>query len=332
MHASPVPASLQPSQIFNMLSTDGKWKLTPRLHSVKFVFDAPIPADAKSPDEIFFDNPFPAEIPGVPKRFVFKTPTTHDFDQEVIGLQTSTKHNEDGLDANVPYDAQASDVPESKETLTPSTDSRTKITSGESQPGSVTHLRGPTCDALDDMESIVCSAWALILSSFIDSEIVNFDVCVSSSDNPQPTSSVTPVIVSIDTQISISAFLQQIKDNGPVSESVSQGLGAFRETGGEPFFKTLINFSTISLQHQQQPANAHSFAFQLHCLVQGQDLQLSATFNECSIPKATVRLLLSDLEHVIWQLANSTGEHSTLADVQIMSPASQRHLVKLNRP
>ncbi|KAL0783337.1 hypothetical protein CaCOL14_001243 [Colletotrichum acutatum] len=314
-----------------MLSTDGKWKLTPRLHSVKFVFDAPTPADAETPDEIFFDNPFPADIPGMPKRFIFKTPTTHHYDQEVIGLQTSTTHDGDGLDSSVPYDGQAPDVPESKQARTPSNDSRSKLTSGESQPELVTHLRGPTCDAPDDVESIVCSAWALILSSFGDSEVVNFDVCVSSSGTPQSVSSVTPFKVSIDTHIPLSAFLQQVKDTWLITEEANQRLEACHETGGEPFSKTLVNFTT-TVQHQEQPVNASNFALQLHCLVEGHDLQLSATFNERSIPKARVRLLLSDLEHVIWQVANSIGEHFTLADVQIMSPASQRHLVKLNRP
>ncbi|KAI3537520.1 amino acid adenylation domain-containing protein [Colletotrichum filicis] len=314
-----------------MLSTDGKWKLTPRIHSVKFVFDNPTPADADTPDEIFFDNPFPTDTPGMPRRFVFKAPTTHASDQEVIGLQISNTHDGEDLDASVSYDRQASDVPTSKESLTLSTDSRTKVTSSESQPESVTHLRGPTCDAPDDVESIVCSAWALILSSIIESEVVNFDVCVLSGDSPQPASSVTPVTLSIDTQTSILAILQQITHKRTVFESASQGLEACHETGGEPFLKTLIKFST-TVKHQQQPFNAPSSDFQLHCLVEGNDLQLSATFNERSIPKARVHLLLSDLEHVIWQLANSTGEQSTLADVQIMSPASQRHLVKLNRP
>ncbi|KAK1622516.1 amino acid adenylation domain-containing protein [Colletotrichum phormii] len=314
-----------------MLSTDGKWKLIPRLHSVKFVFDDPIPADAKTPEEIVFENPFPADIPGVHQRFVFKAATAHAVGQDATGLQTSTTHGGDGLDTGVSNATQASDTPEKTRGSITSHDSRTKIASGEPQRESFSHIRGPTCDSPDGVESIVCAAWALILSSLHDSEVVNFGVCVTSSGNPDPVYSVTSVTASIDPQSSVAAFLQQVKDKFLLPETSSQRVQAMYEGGGGSFVNTLVNFST-TVEHLQQRADVSIFALQLHCVAEGQDLQLHATFDERSISGPRVRLLLSDLEQVIWQLANSTGEQTVLADVQIMSPTSQRHLVKLNRP
>ncbi|OHF00689.1 amino acid adenylation domain-containing protein [Colletotrichum orchidophilum] len=314
-----------------MLSTDGKWKLTPRLHSVKFVFDAPTPADARTPDEIVFDNPFPTNIPGVPKRFVFKSPTTHDVSQEAVVPQTST-FVDDGLDTCFPAEAQASDVQPTTETMTPFGESLTsETTTAEPNSDSVSHLQGPIFDSPDDVEAIVCAAWALILSSLNGSEEVNFGICVPSASNSGPLGRVTSFTVSVHSQGSISAFLEQARDQSLVPVENDQFSEARPGVGEEPFANTLINFST-TVGCRQQPVNLPGYALQLVCLVVGQDLQLSATFDERAISRSRVRLLLSDLEHVIWQLANLTGEQKVLGDVQIMSPSSQRRLVQLNRP
>ncbi|KAI8226930.1 Nonribosomal peptide synthetase 1 [Colletotrichum sp. SAR 10_86] len=70
----------------------------------------------------------------------------------------------------------------------------------------------------------------------------------------------------------------------------------------------------------------------LGCCVNRTELALSATFNREVVSQTSVKLLLNDLENVLWQLSSSTGEVQKLEDIQILGPASQRHLVHLNRP
>ncbi|KAI8266244.1 Nonribosomal peptide synthase atnA [Colletotrichum sp. SAR11_239] len=190
-----------------MLSSDGKWKLAPRLHSVKFVFDAPIPADAPAPEEFVFDSPFSSGTPGIPKKFTFKSPgSMNDGPNEASDI--------DGLSAS-------------------SQRSVTEVTEDEITIHSNTPSQKVTCEKTQN-------------------PIESFKI---------------PVL--------------HVREHD--SKSISS-------------------------------------------------VDVSVATNHTSNIADFLEFLLNDLDNVLWQLSSSAGEVQKLGDIQILGPASQRHLVQLNRP
>ncbi|OBR06389.1 Amino acid adenylation domain-containing protein [Colletotrichum higginsianum IMI 349063] len=230
-----------------MLSTDGRWKLTPRLHSVKFVFDAPTPADSPTPDEIVFENPFPAGVPGVPKRFVFRSPTTRGPEQD----DTHTVHGPPG----------------------------------------------------------------------------------HGHDSPDAGTPPGEALLAVSRHTRASVFLRDVADSTAALSGVPKT---------EPWLKapapdknesqtTVIALSAAAPDTHELSDFLSDWAIRLECRIKEQELELSATFDH-HFSRPAVRLLLNDVEHVLWQLDNLFGEKTTLGNVKMLSPASQRHLVQLNRP
>ncbi|KAK2778742.1 hc-toxin synthetase [Colletotrichum kahawae] len=307
-----------------MLSSDGKWKLAPRLHSVKFVFDAPIPADAPAPEEFVFDSPFPSGTPGMPKKFTFKSPGSMNDSQseasDTDSLFTSSQRS-------------VTDVTE-KEITTHSNTPPQKVTCDKTQDpielvkSPVLHVRGPCFDLSDverPIESLVCAAWALVLSSQNATHAVSFGLNSLISEHDSKPNSFVQVSVAVNHTSNITDFLKHVE------ESVNRDSA----DGGEGI-ATRSHLRTIvylgESQHIVPPFDSTKYDLALQSDVNGTELALSATSNHQVDSQTSVRLLLNDLENVLWQLSFSAAEVQKLEDIQILSLASQRHLVQLNRP
>ncbi|KAJ5011382.1 Nonribosomal peptide synthase atnA [Colletotrichum sp. SAR 10_99] len=190
-----------------MLSSDGKWKLAPRLHSVKFVFDAPIPADAPAPDEFVFDSPFSSGTPGIPKKFTFKSPGSmndgHNEASDIDGLSASSQRS-------------VTEVTEDEITIHSNTPSQ-KVTCEKTQnpiesfKSPVLHIRGPCFDLSNverPIESVVCAAWALVLSSQNATQAVCFGLNSSIAEHDSKSISSVDVSVATNHTINIADFLE----------------------------------------------------------------------------------------------------------------------------
>ncbi|KAI8189504.1 Nonribosomal peptide synthase atnA [Colletotrichum sp. SAR 10_76] len=191
-----------------MLSSDGKWKLAPRLHSVKFVFDAPIPADAPAPEEFVFDSPFSSGIPGIPKKFTFKSPGSmndgHNEASDIDGLSASSQRS-------------VTEVTEDEITIHSNTPSQ-KVTCEKTQnpielfKSPVLHVRGPCFDLSKverPIESVVCAAWALVLSSQNATQAVCFGLNSSIAEHDSKSISSVDVSVATNHTSNIADFLDQ---------------------------------------------------------------------------------------------------------------------------
>ncbi|KAK1962683.1 amino acid adenylation domain-containing protein [Colletotrichum sublineola] len=295
-----------------MLSTDGRWKLTPRLHSVKFVFDTPTPADAQTPDEIVFENPFPADVAGVPKRFVFKSPTAQSPKQEDDAARTTHENGEDS--------------PSGKSQLGEPHAAKSTAADANTTTNQRSRVRGPVCELGGDIHSAVCAAWAMILSSRTGSEDVSFKICDPSRSCP-----LSPVRLSIDRSLQVSTFLRCVADLQPSSGAPEIESGMMSPASDNFLSQTIVVFSTTALGVQNLP-DATNCAIRLECSIDNQELELSATFYQHCFSRLEVRLLLDDLDHVLWQLDHFKAQEKTVGDIHTLSPASQRHLVQLNRP
>ncbi|KAK2056976.1 amino acid adenylation domain-containing protein [Colletotrichum caudatum] len=295
-----------------MLSTDGRWKLTPRLHSVKFVFDTPTPSDAQTPDEIVFDTPFPVDVAGAPKRFVFKSPSSKSPEREDEVAHTAHNNGDDSPDG-------------ASQTGEPS------VTTGTSGDAKATtsrrcRVRGPVCELEGDSRPAVCAAWALLLSSQTGSEDVRFQMC--GTDRP---CTVSPVDLSIDRDRQVSAFLRYVADLPALSGVLDTESTITAPATDQVLPQTIVAFSTSS-PGVQKSSDDTNCAIRVECCIDDQELELSATFDQDRFSRLEVRLMLNDLEHVLWQLVHFKTQQKTLGDIHTLSPASQRHLVQLNRP
>ncbi|KAJ0382654.1 hypothetical protein COL922a_012104 [Colletotrichum nupharicola] len=307
-----------------MLSSDGKWKLAPRLHSVKFVFDAPIPADAPAPEEFVFDSPFPSGTPEIPKKFTFKSPGSINDGQsensDTEGLSTSSQRSV--TEVTEEEIATQSNKPSQNVTCNKIQDAF------ESVKSPVLHVRGPCFDlngVEKPTESLVCAAWALVLSSQNATQAVCFGLNSSIPEpNPKSISSVE-VSVAINYTCNITDFLKHVEQSMN-RDSADFGVG----------FTTSSQLRTIVYLVKSQdivpPFDSTKLDLALECYVNGTELALSATFNHEVISPTSVRFLLDDLENGLWQLSSSAAEVQNLEDIQVLSPASQRHLIQLNRP
>ncbi|KAK1981583.1 non-ribosomal peptide synthetase [Colletotrichum cereale] len=298
-----------------MLSTDGKWKLAPRLHSVKFVFDTPTPSDAQAPDEIVFENPFPADVPGVPKRFVFRSPTATQSPGQEDEVAQTAHANDKGSPGGV---SQLGRPPVAKSTAT----------DAEATTHHRSRVRGTVCEPKGDIKPAVCAAWALILSSKTDSEDVRFRICDPGPEGLESPCPLSPVKLSIDRNQQVSAFVGCIANIPAMIGVPSIEPSMMAPAADDALSQTVVAFSTTALGVQE----LSDASILLECSIDNQELALSAAFDERHFSRLTVRLLLNDLEHVLWQLDQFTTQEKTVGDIQTLSPASQRHLVQLNRP
>ncbi|KAK2028470.1 amino acid adenylation domain-containing protein [Colletotrichum zoysiae] len=295
-----------------MLSTDGRWKLTPRLHSVKFVFDTPAPSDVQTPDEIVFENPFHVDVAGAPKRFVFKSPSTQSPKEEDDVAHTAHSIS-DGSHSGAPQFGEPS------------------VTEGRNGDAKATtnrrcRVRGPVCELEGDSRPAVCAAWALLLSSQTGSEDARFKIC--GTDRP---CKVYPVDLSIDRDRRVSDFLRYVADLPALSGVLDTESTITAPATDDVVSQTIVAFSTSSPGVQKLPDDTNC-AIRLECCIDDQELELSATFDQDQFTRLEVRLMLNDLEHVLWQLVHSKTQQKPLGDIHTLSPASQRHLVQLNRP
>ncbi|KAI8280309.1 Nonribosomal peptide synthase atnA [Colletotrichum sp. SAR11_57] len=307
-----------------MLSSDGKWKLAPRLHSVKFVFDAPIPADAPAPEQFVFDSPFPSGTPGIPKKFTFKSPGSMNDGQ-------SENSDTDGL----PTSSQRSVTEVTEEDITTHSNKPSqKFTCDKIQDPfdsvehPVLHVRG-LCFDLDGVEkpieSLVCAAWALVLSSQNATQAVCFGL---NSSIPEP----SPKSVS---SVEVSAAINHTSNIRDFLNHIEQLVDRDSADGGVEITKRSHLRTIVYLGENRDIVplfDSTKYDLALECCVDGTELALSATFNREVVSQTSVKFLLNDLENVLWQLSSSTGEVQKLEDIQILGPASQRHLVQLNRP
>ncbi|KAF5509992.1 Nonribosomal peptide synthase atnA [Colletotrichum siamense] len=307
-----------------MLSSDGKWKLAPRLHSVKFVFDAPIPADAPAPEEFVFDSPFSSGTPGIPKKFTFKSPGSmndgHNEASDIDGLSASSQRS-------------VTEVTEDEITIHSNAPSQ-KVTCEKTQnpiksfKSPVLHVRGPCFDLSNverPIESVVCAAWALVLSSQNATQAVCFGLNSSIAEHDSKSISSVDVSVATSHTSNIADFL----------EYVEQSMNRNSADSGKAFTTKShlrTNVYLVESQYIVPPFDSTKYDFVLECHMNGTEIALAATFNHEVVSKTSVRFLLNDLENVLWQLSSSVGEVQKLEDIQILGPASQRHLVQLNRP
>ncbi|WDK10222.1 amino acid adenylation domain-containing protein [Colletotrichum graminicola] len=295
-----------------MSSTEGRWKPTPRLQSVKFVFDTPTPSDAQTPDEIVFENPFPADVAGVPKRFVVKFPAAQSPKQEDDVVQTPQNYGEEspggGSQSSEPFDIKSASA-DAKAT----TNQRSRV-------------RGPVCELEGDIKPAVCAVWALILSSLTGSEDVRFKICDTGRSCP-----LSQANLSVDRNQQVSTFLRCVADTPAVSGVPNTESNMMTPATDDVFLQTIVAFSTTVLGVREL-SDATDWAIRLECSIDNQELELSATFDQQRFSRLEVRLLLNDLEHGLWQLNHLKTQQMTLGDIHTLSPASQRHLVQLNRP
>ncbi|TDZ15057.1 Nonribosomal peptide synthase atnA [Colletotrichum orbiculare MAFF 240422] len=294
-----------------MLSTDHKWKLTPRLHSVKFVFDKPTPADEEAPEEVVFENPFSCDSPGLPKRFVFKSPTvSHTANAKI----PEARHEQTSCGSN---NGQEDDS--MKESQAPHASS-----SAQGNPY-FPHVQGPACQPGNTRFSataIVGAAWALLQGS--QSESRRVDVSVMGWQSAAARSSNGRIRVDVDKTTTVAELLRS------VTEASITPMASVEHDDNEI---SSISRSVLSFRSRDDSAPSWSgHPLVVDCMAVADEAVLSAFYDDRLFARSSVRFYLHDLEHVVWQLSSTRNESRTLGDIQILSPASQRHMVQLNRP
>ncbi|KJZ80406.1 hypothetical protein HIM_00256 [Hirsutella minnesotensis 3608] len=310
------------------MTIHGSW--SSRLKSVKFEFDttaADLAANDPALHDIVFENPLPFDIPGVPRRCVFESPRS-----TCSCRRSSETPSSDGAAfAKAPKNQPSKD--QGPDFITALNTSSLKPTQEHVRRG---RLVGESCD-LDSMvtcrskvAALISTAWAMVRSQQDDTSEVEFNMIL-----PERSSDSHVVLVSLDRHRPIADILtdaatrlEQLSSN-PTSERQQSS----EETRGElsPSKSVLVvRDSNTCLDG----AVIRDFSLVLDCIVdqRAQELIFTAIFDEARVQRKSVRFVLSDLEHIVWQMLQAQATGLCLRDLETVGPVSQRAMRRLNRP
>lgn len=308
---------------------------------MKFEFDTQHTAPANSgeshPQSVVIENPLPFDIPGVPRRFVFEPPRRNDVCQ-INSTAEATYATPVATSADpLCSEEQGKDLQRSHSTGAQSL-SFPKPTGVHTDLRSQDRLIGGSCDisalaaeSRIDLAALVSAAWAIVLSYQTESldVILGLKISESSSDAYPVRVSVNRQRPVIDVQRDIATYVEQIERPKLRADDI---IGLSGYTQGACSFKSIIDFRQTNFASDEPPCQDSPFV--LSCLVpkRGKELALSAWFDERVIQRDLVRFLLSDLEHVLWQMLGPRAVGLCVQDIEPVGPASQRAMVRLNRP
>ncbi|KAK3944863.1 hypothetical protein QBC46DRAFT_445730 [Diplogelasinospora grovesii] len=317
---------------------------TLRLKSVKLVFDishgAPFDGQDGPPQNMVFETPFPYDVPGIPKRFVFESPRPKTPYQPDEANEGDTVASPDVASANAFHlkkeqqDFWKSRLVGARSVPFP------KLPSPSFQIHPQNQLVGGNCavgksagtTAHVDLAPLVSTAWALVLSCQTDSRDVIFGLSVS-----ETRLNAHPVRVSVDRQRPVSDVLNDVAVYAEQVRSSRLRVDDIKSLSDDAqaacSFQNVIDFGaeTDVASERVAPLN---YPLVLGCSTDahGGELTLSARFDERIISRELARFLLSDLEHVLWQISGPGAARLLLKDIEVVGLASQRHMVRLNRP
>jgi hypothetical protein len=197
----------------------------------------------------------------------------------------------------------------------------------------------------------ICAAWALVLSYHTESQEsvfgLRFSTTKISLNGTRP--SILPMRVLVDHRRTISTFLKDVSSWSEHIKSSKLNLDHVRSLS--PDANTACSFQTVVDFHTNQSISSEStakapqsrseiaqrlsppkYAIVLECAPNGQELLMSARFDERLVTRTAMRLLMSELEHMVWQMLRPCNIGQTLESLESMSPAGRRQVVRYNRP
>ncbi|XP_044724547.1 AMP-binding enzyme domain-containing protein [Hirsutella rhossiliensis] len=199
-------------------------------------------------------------------------------------------------------------------------------------------LVGESCDigtlaakSNTDLVALISTAWALVLSQQVDGPSVEFGLSLSDDSL-----SVHPVHTSLDRRRAISevlrdaaAHVEQIRSSNPSTDGLEQ---AGHNGDGASLFQSVLDISARGTRLDEAVPLDRPLV--IGCLVDHdeQEVTFTALFEERIIQRNLLRFLLSDLEHVVWQMLQPQAAHLALKDLETIGPVSQRAMRRLNRP
>ena len=179
--------------------------------------------------------------------------------------------------------------------------------------------------------TLVSTAWAIVLSYQMESLDVMFGLRISESglDVCPVSLSVEPQRSLIDVQRDIGTYAKQMGFSKLRADDETKPSNQTQEVCP---FKSIVDFRRTNFA-SDEPGSLDS-PFVLGCVVptQGKEISLSAWFDESVMQRDFVRCLLSDFEHVLWQMLGPQTVGLCVQDIDAVGPVTQRALVRLNRP
>ncbi|RAO66311.1 uncharacterized protein BHQ10_002323 [Talaromyces amestolkiae] len=155
-----------------------------------------------------------------------------------------------------------------------------------------------------------------------------------------------PMRVQVDRLQLVSHFLPYVREwsdrvissHLDLEDIRSLNAGAEVATG----FQTVIRFLEGRLEWHKQssspnygdkPGRSSQYSLIIYCSRYGNALSFLAEFNQTILPTSTVRLLIDDLEHAVWQLINGRDDQALRLDsLEQLGPHARRQLLRYNRP
>lgn len=217
-------------------------------------------------------------------------------------------------------------------------------------PQSLASITGGSCEVNDAEVSsqqavgLVSAAWAIVLSRHSESTETLFGLQYFNS--PQVSSSMLPMRVQVDRLQLVSQFLPYVRKWSDRVISSQLGLEDIRSlnAGAEVAagFQTVIRFldgrpeghnQSSSPNYGDKPEKSSQYSLVIHCSRYGGALSFLAEFNQTILPTPTVRLLIDDLEHAVWQIINGRDDQALRLDsLEQLGPHARRQLLRYNRP
>jgi len=182
-----------------------------------------------------------------------------------------------------------------------------------------------------DIASVVCTAWGIMLShqARVHDVIMGFRGYGSEEALPirldvAPSRCLEDVLRKAGRSIEHASLV-----NTTLEEVRALGEGA--ETACS--FQTVVDVRVGTDESDDSLHTIDNRAIVLECVL-GEELHLSAHFDQRLISRASMQFLLSDLEHVLWQLLDAKPAKmvTKIGEIDLVSPATQRQLLRLNYP
>ena len=204
-------------------------------------------------------------------------------------------------------------------------------------PNPQSRLRGSTLPISADfgsteLSAILCSSWAIILSHRTDSQDVVFGLQFSNA-GPGLNGRALPMRILVDKGQSTTALLRRVQACSQrilSSSSTLDRISSLSESAREACrFTSLIILNECEDTNLSLPGSvAVALEFELH----DKELSMGARYDGQLISRDIIRLVLGDMEHLVWQLLRVERDVHLVGDLEALSPVGRRQILQYNRP
>jgi len=203
------------------------------------------------------------------------------------------------------------------------------------QPRPDSWLQGNICGIEDadippaKLIGVICAAWAVVLSYRTESQDTIFGL--RSTPELGGHDGDLPICIRVDRYQQLSEFLESVGQLSQAKRTFSSSIDSTNPVRAIYDFQSVVSFCFGHGKPSQTELSVRR-ALVLECQISSNKLLLGAQYDSRFIRREEVHLVLGDLEHLVWQLLQPVNDHRTVRDLEVLSPAARRQLLRFNRP